>query len=211
MQKSIQYILGISAILLVLFFSLDIQKLDQYLASRSPEKFDADQYVKELWNNRIPEVARNAPELKSLFEMLREDPEGTCRKMGRKLGISSTWYFMTQGTGTIDSVREDYLVVSIDPMIRVKLATGFIFGNEIRDGSGVVNINDFLNMTDFNNVSVAINQQVKENVIPGLRKSARVGGKLDFAGAFGISEDHFDLSSIRIIPVTYKFNDETRR
>ncbi len=84
----------------------------------------------------------------------------------------------------------------------LKIATGFIFGNAVREGSGKVNIDDFLNMTDFNNVSIAINKMVKENVASVLKRSASPGMKLEFAGAFELNEENISIEDLRVIPVS---------
>ena len=58
MNKAITYILGSTVILLLLFFSLDIRKLDAYRASQTDASFDAGAYAREVWDHKIPGVAR---------------------------------------------------------------------------------------------------------------------------------------------------------
>jgi len=208
MKRYLRYILGILAIVLVLFFSLDIQKLDAHRAAHGTDAFDANDYALELWEHQIPGAVSLAPELGSLVNMLGTDPEGAFESMGRKLGISGTWYFMTRGQGMVESVEEEFLWILVDNRIRVQLATAFIFGNAIRDGSGVADIDEFVNMTDFNNVSIALNRRVKEEVVPGLKRLAGPGTTLEFAGAFEMREDHVDINSIRVIPVSFRLIDD---
>ena len=114
---------------------------------------------------------------------------------------------MAKSKGTIEKVDSEFLVLALEGNTKIKIATDFIFGNAVRDGSGKVNINYFLNMTDFNNVSVAINKLVKEKVVSRLRKSAEVGQVLEYAGAFEINEENIDLSNLSIIPVSAKISD----
>lgn len=210
MKKSIRYILGIAAVLLLVFLSLDIRKLDTYLAAQPSLSFDADEYARVVWEQKMPGVIRDAPDILTVLDLLQSDPEQAFEGMGRKLGISGTRYFMVKGEGVIDSVEEESLRIRLDQGLRIELATGFIFGNAIRDGSGVVDIDEFLNMTDFNMVSIALNQRVKEEVVPRLVRSARVGVSLEFAGAFEMREDQPDIHSIRIIPVSVKPGDDVR-
>jgi predicted lipoprotein len=208
MKRYLRYILGILAIVLVLFFSLDLQKLDEHRASQGTDVFDANDYALELWEHQIPEALSRAPELGSLVNMLATDPGGAFESMGRKLGISGTWYFLTRGQGMVESVEEEFLWVLVDHRIRIQLATAFIFGNAIRDGSGVTDIDEFVNMTDFNQVSIALNRKVKEEVVPELKKLAGPGTTLEFAGAFEIREDQVDINSIRVIPVSFRLIDD---
>lgn len=210
MKRTIPYILGIAAVLLLIYLSLDLQKLDAYLADRPSLSFDADVYARVVWEQKIPAVIRDAPDILTVMDLLQSDPEQAFDRMGRKLGISGTRYFMVKGEGIIDSVEKESLRILLDGGFQIELATAFIFGNAIRDGSGVVNIDEFLNMTDFNMVSIALNKRVKEEVVPLLVRSARAGKSIEFAGAFEMREDQPDIHSIRIIPVMAKPGDDVR-
>lgn len=207
MKKPIKYSLGILAALLVLFLSLDIQKLDDHKAADTSVHFSAKEYAGEFWENELPAVIEQAPAVLPLIELLQNDPVRAFQDFGRKLGISKTWYFMTKGEGVIEAVEEENLLVTVNGGFQARIATSFIFGNAIRDGSGAVDIDNFLNMTDFNNVSIEINNLVKDNVVPVLKKNVTPGMKLQFAGAFEIKEDDIDVQSIRIIPVSVKLSD----
>jgi predicted lipoprotein len=206
MKKPIRYILGILAVLLILFLSLDIQKLDEYKAADTTVHFSARGYAGEFWENGLPEVINGSAFFLPLTELLHNEPEKAFTDFGRKLGISKTWYFMVRGEGIIEAVEEENLLVEVNGF-HTRIATSFIFGNAIRDGSGAVDIDEFLNMTDFNNVSIEINNLVKNNVVPVLTTSAKPGKRLEFAGAFEIKEDDVDVQSIRIIPVSVNLSD----
>jgi predicted lipoprotein len=139
--------------------------------------------------------------------MLKNDPKRAFEEFGRKLGISKTFYFLTKSEGIIGSVEEEFIWVSIGET-QVKIATAFIFGNAVRDGSGVVDIDEFVNMTDFNNVSVVLNDLIRKEVASPLKSKAKPAMKVEFAGAFEIKEDELNTDSIRIIPVSVKLSDE---
>jgi predicted lipoprotein len=207
MKKTIKYGLGILTILMVIFFSFDKKKLDEYMAAEPMKNFDAVDYALDVWEKKMPLALKDAPEIQSLTEMLKTKPEQAFEQFGRKLGISKTWYFLTKGKGTVEAVGEEFLLVKIDEQFELQVATGFIFGNAVRDGSGVVNIDEFVNMTDFNNVSIAINNFVKEEVVPTLKNAAKRGMKIEFAGAFEIKESDININSIRIIPVSAKLTN----
>lgn len=207
MRKIWKYSIGIVVALLVIWFSLDIQSLDKHRASATNQAFNAVDYAARFWNDSLPVSVSKAPEATDLLKLLNENPDEAFKKYGRKLGISHTWYFMLKGKGTIENVEDEYLMVIIDNKTNIEIATDFIFGNAVRDGSGKVNINEFLNMTDFNNVSVEIDKLVKENVVSRLKKTAQAGMKIEFAGVLELSNENPDLSSIRIIPVLAKLSD----
>ncbi len=208
MKNPIKYLVVSLVVILVLVFSFKIEKLDVHNASKTVKAFNASEYAQDVWENKLPAILKETPAIIPLIEMLQTNKEKAFDEFGKKLGISKTWYFMAKGEGVIESVEEDFLRVNIDENRKIQLATSFIFGNAVRDASGAVNIDDFINMTDFNNVSVALNKLVKVNVAGELKKSAKQGMRLKFAGAFEINEENTDLSSIRVIPVSVNFNNE---
>jgi predicted lipoprotein len=210
MRKPIKYSLWTLAVLLILFLSLDIRKLEEVRSNSKTEVFDATAYAREFFINKLPTVIENAPEINLLIEMLENEPQQALENFGKKLGIAKTWYFMVKGEGVVESVEEENVHVTISEDFKTRVATAFIFGNAIRDGSGVVDIDDFLNMTDFNNVSIAINTIVKKEVVTPTRKIVEPGMILEFAGAFEIKEDDIDVQSIRIIPVALNLTDGKR-
>ncbi len=206
MKQAVKYGPGILIVLLVLFFSFDIKKLDDIKTDRV-EKFNAKEYTTVFFTKKLPVVIDHAPDIHTLTELLQNDPGKAFEQFGHKLGIAKTWYFMVRGEGTIEAVEEEDLLVALNSGFRTRVATSFIFGNAVRDGSGAVDIDEFLNMTDFNNVSMAINNIIKNEVVPPLKEQAKPGMKLKFAGAFEIKEDNIDIQSIRIIPVATELSD----
>lgn len=205
MNKIIQYGLIVLATLLILFFSLDIQQLDVYNASHSDIAEDAGQYAERFWRTDLPGCIDDALELDRFFQMLNTDPQEAFA-YGHQLGISQTHYFVVKGSGTIASVEDEYLLINASIPLPIQIATAFIFGNAVRDGSGKVNIDDFLNMTEFNDVSIAINQLVKDSVVTALKASAKPGMGISFAGAVEISEEDFPPEAIRIIPLSFSLS-----
>ena len=207
MAKVIKYGAGLLAAILVLYLSLDIQNLEKHRAAAIAPKFNAKDFADKFWNESLPSCIAEAPQINEVLKILSENPQKAFETRGRKLGISKTDYFMVSGIGLIEKVEDEFVLVTLDDHTKIKIATDFIYGNAVREGSGKVNIDDFLNMTDFNAVSVAINKLVKENVVARLRKSAAVGKRLEFTGAFEISEENIDLSNLFILPVSVKLSD----
>lgn len=201
MNKTLKYIPGIMTVLLVVYFSLDIENLQEHQAKTTKTAFDASEYANRFWEEGLPKSIAGATPVTILLKSMENDRQGAFEKYGNKLGISKTGYFMVKGKGTIQSVKDDYLLVAIDDSTSVQIAIDFIFGNAVRDGSGQVNINTFLNMTDFNNVSVAIDKLVKNKVVSRLKKAAAPGKQLEFAGAVELEEDQINVDSLWIIPV----------
>lgn len=207
MFNIVKYSTGIFAAILILYASLDIQSLEKHRNSAHKVQFKAVDYALKFWNESLPGSISLAQDVVDLQLALKENPGKACEKYGHKLGITKTSFLMVKGKGIIERIEDEYLTVILGNKTEVNIATAFIFGNEVRDGSGKVNIDDFMNMTDFNYVTLAINQLVKEKVVAPLKKNAGVGKMIEFAGAMEISEENYDSALIRIIPVSAKLSD----
>ncbi len=202
MSKALKFSIGILAAVTILYFSLDIQNLEKHRATSGSIRFNATEFAAKFWEEGRVSCISEAPQILNVLNMLNENPQKAFESYGKKLGISKTGYFMVNGKGIIEQVENEYIVVSLDSNTKIKIATDFIFGNAVRDGSGKVNIDNFLNMTDFNAVSVAINSLIKEKVVNRLKEIAAVGKTLEFTGAFEINEENVDLSAVLVLPIS---------
>jgi predicted lipoprotein len=201
MQKLIKPILILISVLAVIFFSLKIENLEEYKAANTTTTFDASEYAAKFWAEQIPGIDENAIDASNLIQLLNEKPDEAFEKHSHVLGIANTHYFMVKGKGKISTIEEEFVVLQINDTQSIQLATDFIFGNAVRDASGKISINEFLNMTDFNNVSVALNKLVKTNVVNELRSAVEVGKTIEFVGATEINKENIDIENMRIIPV----------
>jgi predicted lipoprotein len=82
------------------------------------------------------------------------------------------------------------------------LQGGLLFGNTVRDGTGLLNVNDFPNSQDFNAISEALNHLVETRVQPKLREQAKVGSVVAFAGCAEVNDGSTDLRPLRVVPVS---------
>lgn len=143
MNKIFKYAIGIVTAILVIFLSLDIQKLDEVKSARISTDINADDYARNFWEKELPGCIEKAMNVNQLITLLKTDSQKAFNEYSHQLGISHTYYFMVKGSGKIISVEEEYLVVETDEKTIVQIATSFIFGNAVRDGSGRVDIDGF--------------------------------------------------------------------
>lgn len=207
MNKTLKYITGIISILLIIWFSLDIQNLEKYNSTLKPETFNVNQYVANFWNDSLPIIIASSKSIVDLYAQLNINPQNAFDNYGKKLGISKTYYFMVKGKGVVDKVEDEFVLLTLDNKTKVKIATDFIYGNAVRDGSGKVDISNFVNMTDFNSVSIAINKLIKEKVVSPFRNNVKVLQQLAFTGAIEVNSEKMELPNVQIIPVSINYID----
>jgi predicted lipoprotein len=135
--------------------------------------------------------------------MLSTDTAKAFETYSHALGMGNLRYFLVKGKGIITSINEDGVSIFIDSSKQnITVATEYIFGNAARDATGLININEFNNTMDFNNVSAEINEIIREKVLPSFKSKAKLGSKIEFVGAIELNKEHPDLSKIEVIPVS---------
>jgi predicted lipoprotein len=206
-HKAIKYSAVFLAIIIIVMLSLDIHRLDNERRQPASEAFDVERYVADLWNNQLLVVFSDAPELTYLSGLLREDPGTAFDSYSHKLGISNTYYFYVSGSGTVEDIDETTVHVNVDGSLPVRLETVYVFGNAIRDGSGLVDIDEFLNMMDFNMVSVYLNRKAKSEVIDPFRREVQPGDVVFFSGAMEIDRREGVPEELNVIPVQIEIAD----
>jgi predicted lipoprotein len=202
----LKYLAGFLSVLMVIFMSLDIHRLDSARARPASEVFDVETYVDVLWEDHLPGRLEEAIGVAGLFRMLEENPEEAFENYSLKLGISNTHYFFIYGEGIVNAVKDESISVFLNDSRRIELETVFIFGNAVRDGSGLVDIDDFENMMDFNMVSVHLNRKVKSEVADPLREQVREGTRISFTGAAEINRLSMQLDPLKVIPLKTDFD-----
>ncbi len=206
-KKAVNYIAGSLLVVLVIVLSLDIHSLDRERRRPVSEAFDVEEYVGHLWENLMPERLAEAAELLYLLELLREDPDEAFDNYSHKLGISNTYYFYVSGSGVVEGIGEETVTVTVNETITTELETTFVFGNAVRDGSGLVDIDEFLNMMDFNMVSVYLNRKVKSEVIEPFMEELEPGTRIRFTGAAEINRLQDLPDPLKLIPIQISVSD----
>jgi predicted lipoprotein len=108
-----------------------------------------------------------------------------------------------KGSGEVLEVNEEGARVRISPgahEAEALLHTGLLFGNALRDGSGLIDPGQFPNSQHFNDIATELNRLAETNVLPLLRKIAVPGKKLSFIGCAELEEDETP-HPLKIVPV----------
>lgn len=202
-MKWTKTILLVVIVALLAYKSLYFESLAVHRSSLLPKEFNPAAYAQNFWNTKLIPNLGKAVELSQLSEMLSMDSEKAFAAHSHALGIGNLRYFLVKGAGVVESINDDNVVISIQNekgRHPVSLETEFIFGNAIRDATGLININEFNNTMDFNNVSAQINQIIREKVLPRFKKEISVGRQVEFVGAIELNKEHID-KALKVIPI----------
>lgn len=201
MKKKIKYIVGIVVVLALGYNSVYFKKLDEVKASSS--KFDSKAYARNYFDTKLQPSVDSALELGQLLNLLKVNQAETFSKYSHALGMGNIKYFLIKDEGQVIAVNENEVSVMVQKDT-VRIATEFIFGNAVRDAAGGIDINEFKNTIDFNNVSSEINKIIRAEVLPSFKASVKKGDRIQFAGAIELNQQHLHLADIEIIPVELK-------
>jgi predicted lipoprotein len=204
-MRSLKTILFVVTIGIIAYNSVYFRKLDEYRASKAGKDFDPAAYARKFWETRLTPKLDSAVDLTQLISQLSTDPATAFARHSHALGIGNLRYFLVKGTGTVESVGTDD--VTLVGKNKIRIATELIFGNAVRDASGQININEFVNTMDFNNVSAEINRIIRETVLPPFRKAVRNGSTVSFTGAIELNKEHLKLEDIELVPIRLNIID----
>jgi predicted lipoprotein len=186
----------------LLYNSVYFKKLSAMKAT-TPVAFDATAFSKKLWNDQLPARINSAVGLDVLLPALQSNPGQAFDKYSNALAIGNIRYSLVQAAGRVTAVDENTVTIQAGNAT-IHLQTEYVYGNAIRDASGLVDIQHFVNTADLNNVSEALNKQVREQVLPPFKKAVQKADSVWFAGALELNKEHVHLQELQIIPVQVK-------
>lgn len=168
--------------------------------------FSAQEYVAGIWTSRVvPTVTGKAVDASTVLAAIAADPAAAGKKYGVQAGVGSPPSILVKGAGTVLSVDESQggagdMSVDLDPANGkpdLSIAIGPVFlGTALRDAVGFINFGEFPNQIEYANVATALNNQVRDTVVPADPAAAK-GKKVTFAGAFQV----LDPKNVVVTPV----------
>jgi predicted lipoprotein len=203
-NKVIKYLLLIVLIAFLGYKSVYFRKLDEVKAASSSKAFNATTFARNFYDTKLLLRTDSAVDLSVLISLLRSEPGQAFEKYSHALAIGNIRYFLVRGEGKVTSIGDYATAVELTDQsakANINIATEFVYGNAIRDASGLLNLNDFGNTADFNSISENINSIVRNEVLPGFVAKAKPGIDVSFAGAIELNEKYLDIDSIEVIPI----------
>ena len=201
MRKVIKYFLGALVAAVVIYNSLYFRPLDEKLAEAKEIVFDAKAFVDGIWSTDLLVAYDSAEDITILLNELKKNPESPFAHKAHALGIGNIGYFKVAVEGTVLRINENNVLLQVADKT-VEIETEFIFGNAVRDASGLVKVNDYDETSDFNSISERINDKIREEVIPAFRAKVVEGNKVNIKGALELNKAHLNLSHPEVIPVS---------
>jgi len=149
----------------------------------------------------------SAIELTNLITVIQTSPVEAFSKYSNAIGIGNYRYSLVRATGTVAVINEDDIIIQVshaDSLMTIRLVTEYVYGNALRDASGLVDIKDFTNTADLNNISEELNKTVRISVLPEFKKQVKQGDKIEVTGAVEFNKEHINFKDMELIPARIK-------
>lgn len=206
MKRTVVTMLSLVAVagLLWLFPLVRIVRLT---GEKSSDTFDAAEFAKHFWAEKLMPGLANAADAGKVLSALREDPASAGERYGRTVGISRARFYFLRSTGTIVSIEPQGVGLALENADEadIVLQTGQLFGNAVRDVTGLVSASNFPNSQAFNDVSTELNHLVETQLIPSLKQQAQIGRRVQFIGCAEVQSAATNLGPLKLVPLEVHF------
>lgn len=207
MSKAVlKYLAWVIGLGVVLYNSVYFKRLDE-AKTTAVSSFDAVGYAQNFWKTKLLPATEKATDLNTLVPLLKTDPDKAFSTYSHALGIGNIRYFLVKGQGRIINVQPDEVTLEVpvgSSAQPIKLEMELIYGNAVRDASGIIRIQDFETTADLNALSEQLNKIVRDNVVSTAKTQLRKGSEISFAGAIELNKAHLKLNEIEVIPIVIK-------
>ena len=178
--------------------------MKQATDEKAAATFNPAKFVENFWNEKLLKSLDQTVKAEVLLPAIKSDPAAARKKYARSLGLSESYTYFVSGGGRVVAITDDETSLSVTEgatQPEISLQTGLIFGNTVRDGTGLLNVNDYPNSQDFNDISAELNRLIETRVLPKLREQAKVGARIHFVGCAEVGDEATDLKPLKLIPV----------
>jgi len=194
-------VVGVFLFVFPLFRVVPLGGGDSRVAVPSDAPHSAADYARVFWNDVLPESYEQAVEIQQLFQAFDDDVAQARQQFGRQVGIGGTTYFFVRGIGEVQEVKSNRLLVSIEGHDRQAcIETGPIFGNAVRDGTGLIDSSIFPSSQEYNALSAELNRRVETEVLAPVERELSPGDRLEFVGCAQSRSDH-DIDPLCMVAV----------
>ena len=187
-----------------MFPPFHIRSLKAVRAVAEDQQFNAADFASRFWKERLLPAAEQASDAEAVLERITADPKSVREQFGRTVGVSSSYYLFLRGQGRVVSADENSIGLRLAPdgdEAQIVIELGFVFGNAVRDATGLISASSYPNAQEYNDIAAALNGIVETNVLPQLQHVARVGSRIRFAGCAEVGDEEVDLQPLKLVPV----------
>ena len=209
MKKAIPALVVLAALVVLglVFPPFHVRSLKAVREAQANQQFNAGEFAAIFWTEKLLPSAEQAADAATVLDKISSDPKSVREQFARTVGVSSSYFLFVRGDGRVVSADENSIGLSLKPEgdeAQVVIELGFVFGNAVRDATGLLKASSYPNAQEFNDISAALNSMVETNVLPQLQKMAKAGGHIQFVGCVEVGDEDTDLKPLKVVPIEVK-------
>jgi predicted lipoprotein len=177
------------------------------LREKAAAVFNPGQFAETFWRDQLLKSLDQAVPAEVLLPAIQADPAAARKKYARSVGLGDSYDYFLAGQGRVVAVSDDEISLAVTAggtAPEISLQMGLLFGNAVRDATGLINVNNYPNSQDFNAIAEALNHIVETRVLPPLRAQVKTGLTLRFVGCAEVDDESSDLHPLKVVPVQVK-------
>ena len=197
-------VIGIATALCWTFPPFHIRSRKEMRAMQDKAGFNAVGFVNQFWTEKLLPAGARATDVLAVRTMIVTSPKQVRERFGRTVGLSSSYFLFLRGAGRVVSVDNDNIGMALTAEgseADLVVPLGPVFGNAVRDGTGLLDSSSYPNAQEFNDISAALNSIVETNVLPQLQRIATVGKHIRFTGCVEVNDEDQDLKPLKLVPI----------
>jgi predicted lipoprotein len=203
-------VLGLAGAVLWRYPPVRIRRLADVQAAQAAATFDAAAFARKFWDEQLTPAREGAADTAELVAAIGQDPQQARNQFGRSVGMTRSYFYFVRGAGTVLSNAKGRIGLDVDAAgdaagekaADVSLQTGLIFGNAVRDATGLLDASDHPNLKEFNAIAQELNRLAEAEVQRSQVKDAAVGCRVEFVGCAEVRSEAADLRPLKVIPIS---------
>lgn len=198
-KKIITVLAAVAVVAVCVWQSVKVTDLAEYRALKASNDFSPDEQVDRFWSS-LDSLEQRAVAIDEFEQQVNIDPDGFAWSKGRTLGIGAPYSLLVVGEAAIVEKDDQSVLLDVKGDRKYSLRTGFIFGNTVREASGMFSIDDYRNTMDFNMISSDINRRITDSAVAEVLDKLTVGTRVGFFGAVDVKIGK-PLTEVNIVPL----------
>jgi predicted lipoprotein len=179
--------------------------LSEVAKDKAAATFNPAEFAGKFWSEQLLTSLDRAVKADALLPAIQTDAAAARQQFARSVGVSESYTYFIAGRGRVLAVNDEEVLLAVSEgatVPEVSLQVGLLFSNAVRDGTGLLDVNDYPNSQDFNAISEALNQIIEARVQPTLREKAKPGVMVRFAGCAEVNDEATDLKPLKVVPIS---------
>jgi len=206
MKKAVPALIGLATLVLLcwVFPPFHVRSLKAVRKEAANQRFNAADFAASYWTETLLPAAEQAADAATVLDRIASDPKSVRDQFGRTVGVGNSYYLFLRGAGRVVSADGDSIGLSMESdgnAAEIVIPLGFVFGNAVRDGTGLLDPSDHPNAQEFNEISAALNGIVETNVLPRVQEIAKAGSRIEFVGCAEVGDEDLDLMPLKLVPI----------